>query len=73
MDGTDIAAAILADAERIAREKNGKALTVAEANTPKAADFLAKVIGPVEDITARTPQQQPTLTATILDLPNIRA
>ncbi len=42
-DGREIAADIVNEAERIEREKNGKAITSDEANTLKAAAFLRKI------------------------------
>lgn len=42
-DGLEIARFILADAERIEREKQGKALLPEEVRTIKSADFLKKI------------------------------
>lgn len=42
-DGFDLAVQIVADAERIEREKQGLALTPDEAKKLRAADFLRKI------------------------------
>ena len=43
-DGLDIAIDIIKRAEQIQREKNGKALTQAEVQTLRAADFLEQIL-----------------------------
>lgn len=43
MNGFDIAVAILDKADRIEREKEGRALTPEEVSAVQAADFLRKI------------------------------
>lgn len=43
MNGADIAADMVAEAERIERESAGRAITAEEANTLKAVAFLRKI------------------------------